>query len=62
MDPCWKATSSISEDLKDPPTLSQLSDVFFDNNQCKMNDTISKAEVNRCDLEQIDESISYHII
>ena len=58
MDPCWKATSSISEDLKEPPTLVQSSDVIFDNNQHKMNDLISKTEVNGCDVEQIDESVS----
>ncbi len=57
MDPCWKATSSISKDLQEPPTLSQWSDVIFDNNQHKMNDTISKTEVNGCDVEHIDESV-----
>ncbi len=59
MDPCWKTTSSISEDLKEPPTLVQLSDVIFDNNQHKMNDLISKTEVNECDVEKIYESLSY---
>ncbi len=58
MDPCWKANSSITEELKEPPTLSQLSDIIFDNNQHKMNDSISQTEVNGCDVEQIDESIS----
>ncbi len=58
MDPCWKTTSSISEDLKELPTLLQLSDVIFDNNQCKGNDSIFKIEVDGCDIEQIDKSIS----
>jgi len=58
MDPCSKATSSMSEDLQEPPTLSQLSDVIFDNNQCKMNALISKTELNSCEVGKIDESVS----
>ncbi len=53
MDPCLKATSSISEDIKEPPTLLQLSDLIFDNNQSKINNSIS-TEVNRCDVGKID--------
>ncbi len=60
MDPCLKVTSSISEDLIEPPTLSWLSDVIFDNNQCKMNDSISKTEVNGCEVGKIHASISNH--
>ncbi len=45
MDHCSKAPSFISEDLKEPHTLLQLSDVIFDHNQCKMNDSISISEI-----------------
>ncbi len=61
MDSCSKATSSISEDLKETPTLSQLSDVIFDKNQHEMNDLKSKTNVNGCDVGKIDESLSNHI-
>ncbi len=58
MDTCGKATSSISDNMIKSPTLSQLSDVIFDSNQVKMNDSISKTEINGCDLEQSDESVT----
>ncbi len=43
--------SSITHNLKDPSTLSQLSDVLFDSNQVNMNDSISKTEMNGRDIE-----------
>ncbi len=55
MDPCGKATSSITDNLKETPTLLQVSDVFFKDHQVKRNDSISEKEVNGCDLEQSDE-------
>ncbi len=57
MDPCLKATSSISEDLKQPPTLLQLSGVINDNNQCKMKYSISNTELNGCEVEKIDTRV-----
>ncbi len=61
MDPCSKATSSLTEDLKEPSTLLQLSGVIFDNNQHKMNDLMSKTDINGCDVGKLDESISNHM-
>ncbi len=58
MDPCLKATSFISEYLKERPILLQLSGVIFYNNQCKMNDLISKTDVNGCDVGKIDKKVS----
>ncbi len=46
MDHYGKDTSSITDNLKELPTLSQLSDVNFENHQVKMNDS------NGSDLEQ----------
>ncbi len=40
---------------KEPPILSQLSDVKFENHQVKMNDSISEKEINGCDLEQLQQ-------
>ncbi len=45
MDPCGKATSSISDNLTEPHTLSQWSSVNFENHQSKMNDSISEKEI-----------------
>ncbi len=36
IDPCGKATSSITDDLKEPLVLSQLSDINFEKYQVKM--------------------------
>ncbi len=58
MDPCLKATPSISEDLNDSPALLQFSDIIFDNNQCKMNDSIFETEVNGCEIEKNHVSLS----
>ncbi len=55
MDPCGKAMSSITDNLKDPPTLSRVSDGFFKDHQVKRYDLISEKEVNCFDLEQSDE-------
>ncbi len=55
MDLCGEAMSSMKDDLKEPSTLSQVSDGFFENRQVKMNNSISENEVNGCDLEQSDE-------
>ncbi len=46
MDPFGKTTSSITNDLKEPPTLSQVTDGFFKDCQVKRNDSISEKEVN----------------
>ncbi len=47
--------SSITDYLKEPHILSQLSDGFFKDHKVKMNDSISEKEINGCDLEQSDQ-------
>ncbi len=49
MDPCGKATYSITDDLKELPNLSQISDFNFESHQIKMNDSISQKDINGCD-------------
>ncbi len=56
MDHCRKATSFITDNLKEPPTLSQLSYFNFEKHKVKMNDSISEKEINGCDLEQSDDN------
>ncbi len=58
MDPCGKATSSITDNLKESPTLLQVSDGFFKNQQVKMNNSISEIEINGCDFEQSNEIVT----
>ncbi len=60
MDCYRKKTSSTSCNLKDPPTLSQLSDVLFDSNQVNMNNSTSKTAMISCDIEQSDENETTH--
>ncbi len=56
MDPCWKATSSITDHLKEPPTLSQVSYFNFEKKNIDMNDSIPDKEINGCDVEQSDDN------
>ncbi len=52
MDLCTKSTCSNADNLVEPPTLSQLSDIISDSHQGKTKVTISKMDdLKDCELE-----------
>ncbi len=59
MDLCMKATSSNTDNMVDPPTLSWLSDSIPEFHQGKRNVTISELDPSGCDLEPTKKTEIY---